>query len=117
MEVLRLCLRYIHLVGFAVLFGAYVAQFVTGRRRVNVLMRVGLATTLLSGLVLAVPFPQGIELDYGKLAVKLGVVVLIGACFGIAVTRERSGRSVPRPIFLGIGGLVLINAAVAVFWT
>jgi hypothetical protein len=42
MEFLRLLLRYLHLVGFALLVGAWIAQYVTGKLRVNVLMRTGL---------------------------------------------------------------------------
>ena len=32
------------------------------------------------------------------------------------VTRERAEKAVTRPLFLSIGGLALLNAAVAVFW-
>jgi hypothetical protein len=115
-EVLRLALRYLHLVGFALLFGSYVAQYVSGRLRVNVVMRTGLGTMFATGLLLAIPFPSGVDLDYVKLGVKLGIAVLIGATFGIAVTRERAGRPVPRPVFLTTGALILADAAVAVFW-
>ena len=47
---------------------------------------------------------------------KLAIGVLIGAAFGVAVTRERAAKTVHRVHFLTIGGLVLLNAAVAVFW-
>jgi len=116
MEVLRLILRYLHLVGFALLFGAYVAQFVTGRLRVNLVMRTGLGTMLGTGLLLAIPFPSDVDLDYAKLAVKLGVAVLIGATFGLEVTRERAGKAVPVALFLTTGTLILADAGVAVFW-
>ena len=116
MEVLRLILRYLHLVGFALLFGAYVAQFVSGRLRVNVVMRTGLGTMLATGLLLAIPFPSDVDLDYAKLGVKLGIAVMIGATFGLEVTRERAGRVVPRPLFLTTGALILLDAGVAVFW-
>jgi hypothetical protein len=89
MEALRLVLRYLHLVGFALLLGAYVVQYVSGRFRINVVMRVGLGTMIATGLLLAIPVPSGVDLDYVKLGVKLGIAVLIGASFGVAVTRER----------------------------
>lgn len=75
MEVLRLILRYLHLVGFALLLGAYAVQWVSGHRRVSVIMRAGLATMLTTGLLLAIPFPADVYLDYVKLAVKLGIAV------------------------------------------
>ena len=116
LEVLRLTVRLIHLVGFALLLGGFVAQYVTGRFRVSILMRIGLGTMIASGLVLAIPFPSDVDIDYAKLAVKFGVVVLIGALFGVAVTRERRGRAVTRWQFSAIGALVLLNAAIAVYW-
>jgi hypothetical protein len=116
MELLRLLLRYLHLVGFALLFGGVVVQYIAGRYTISIPMRVGLGTALGTGLLLAIPFPEGIELDYTKLGVKLFVGMLIGAAFGIAVTRDRAGKAVHRAHLLAIGGLVLLNAAVAVFW-
>jgi hypothetical protein len=116
MELMRLVLRYVHLVGFALLFGATVAQYLTGRYRISIAMRTGLGTVLATGLLLAIPFPATIDLDYVKLGVKLAIGVLIGAAFGVAVTRERAAKAVHRAHFLGIGGLVLLNAAVGVFW-
>lgn len=116
MEFLRLLLRYLHLTGFALLFGGYVAQYLTGKLRVNDVMRAGLGAMVLTGLLLALPFPRDEDLNYVKLGVKLGIVVLIGPLFGVAVVRERNGKPVTRPLFLTIGGLVLLNAAVAVFW-
>jgi hypothetical protein len=116
MELVRLVLRYVHLVGFALLFGALVVQYFTGRYRINVAMRTGLGTALGTGLLLAIPFPAGIDLDYVKLGLKLAIGVLIGAAFGVAVTRERAAKPVHRAHLLTIGGLVLLNAAVAVFW-
>jgi hypothetical protein len=115
-ELTRLVLRYLHLVGFGLLLGAFVVQYASGRFRVNVAMRAGLGTMLATGLLLALPFLHDDTPSYTKLAVKFGVVVVIGALFGVAVTRERAGRQIHRWHFLTIGGLVLLNAAVAVFW-
>jgi hypothetical protein len=116
LDILRLTVRLIHLLGFALLLGGFVAQYATQRFRVSILMRIGLGTTIASGLILAIPFPRDVEIDYVKLAVKFAVVVSIGALFGLAVTRERRGRPVTRTHFTAIGGLILLNAAIAVYW-
>jgi hypothetical protein len=116
LEALRLSIRLIHLVGFALLLGGFVAQYLTQQLRVNILMRIGLGTMIASGLILAIPFPSDVEIDYVKLAVKFGVVVLIGALFGVAVTRERRGSPVTRAHFTTIGALILLNAGIAVYW-
>jgi hypothetical protein len=115
-EFLRLLLRYLHLVGFALLIGTWLAQYVTGMLRVDALMRTGLGTMIGTGLLLAIPFPSGVDLDYPKLGVKLVIALVIGALFGVAVTRQRAAKTVSRPLFLSIGGFALVNAAIAVFW-
>lgn len=116
MEFLRLLLRYLHLVGFALLIGAWLAQYLTGKPRVTVPMRTGLGTMIGTGLLLAIPFPSDVDLDYRRLGVKLAIAIGVGALFGVAVTRERAEKAISRPLFLSIGGLALVNAAVAVFW-
>jgi len=116
MEFLRLLLRYLHLVGFALLVGAWLVQYISGTLRVNVVMRTGLGTMIGTGLLLSIPFPRGVDLDYVKLGVKLAIALGIGALLGIAITRERAAKPVSRPLFLSTGGIALVNAAVAVFW-
>jgi hypothetical protein len=116
LEILRLLLRYLHLIGFALLLGSFVTQYFSGRYQVTMVMRVGIGALLTFGVLLAIPFPEGVDLDYVKLGVKLGIGVLIGAAIGVAVLRERAGKVVAKGHFLGIGLMALLNAAVAVFW-
>jgi hypothetical protein len=113
MEFLRLLLRYLHIIGFAMLFGGFLAQYLAGKLRVTRLMHVGFTTMFVTGLILAAPFPSGIDLNYAKIGVKLGIAVLIGAALG---TAARRGDRVSRGHFLSIGGLAAINAGVAVLW-
>jgi hypothetical protein len=40
-----------------------------------------------TGLLLAIPFPSGVDLDYVKLGVKLVIALGIGALFGVAIAR------------------------------
>jgi hypothetical protein len=115
-EYLRLALRYLHLVGFALLLGAWAMQMLARRSSITLAMRIGLGAMLATGLLLAIPFPSGVHLDYVKLGVKLAVAVGIAVLFGIEGTRARAGRTVGRGLFGAIGGLALLNAAIAVFW-
>ena len=128
MEVLRLVLRYAHLIGFALLLGAAIAQYVSGRLpggggaprsgaggalRINQVMVWGALTQLVTGLALAAPLrDEGDEPAPAKLAVKLGIALLIA----VAVWVPRKRPEVARGHFLGIVGMTLINAAVATFW-
>jgi hypothetical protein len=116
LEFLRLLLRYLHLIGFALLLGGFAAQYFRGRYQVTWVMRVGIGALLTFGVLLAIPFPEGIDLNYVKLGVKLGIGVLIGAAIGVAVARDRAGKAVTKGHFLGIGLMTLLNGAVAVFW-
>lgn len=116
LEIVRLALRYVHLIGFALLFGGFVVEYLTRTYRVSVIMRTGLATMIITGLLQALPFPRDEELDYVKLTVKLGIAFIIGALFGVATVRERRSAPIHKGHFLAVGGLTLLTAAVAVFW-
>lgn len=116
LEFLRLLLRFLHLIGFALLLGGFAAQYFNGRYQVTWVMRVGIGALLTFGVLLAIPFPAGIDLNYAKLGVKLSIGVLIGAAIGVAVARERAGKPVAKGHFLGIGLMTVLNGAVAVFW-
>lgn len=116
MEILRHIVVLIHLVGFAVLFGAWVVEAVNGKRQITRLMNWGLAIAGLAGLILAAPWGIEGELNYVKIGVKLVILVIIGALLGIGAGRQRKTGAVPPAIFWSIGVLTLANAAIAVLW-
>ncbi|MDY7088699.1 MAG: hypothetical protein SYR96_26790 [Actinomycetota bacterium] len=112
MEALRLILLFIHLIGFALLLGGAVTQFVSGKFRINPAVLWGSIIQLLSGIALSAPLRDGDEPSPFKLGVKLLVAVLIF----IMVFLPRKRESVNKGHFIGIIVLTLVNAAVAVFW-
>src|SRR5689334_12835546 len=117
MEVLRSVVVLLHIVGFAVTFGAWVAEAAARRFTTTRLMDYGLLVSLLSGLALAAPWPAGVELNYPKIGVKLVILVVMGGVLGMGNARQRrTGTPVPRPLFLSVGVLALTAAAVAVVW-
>lgn len=115
LAIARDVLVLVHLIGFALLLGGWAVQAFSRQDRVTTLIRAGLGIMILSGLVLAIPFPAGIELDYIKLGVKLAIAVLIGALFGVIVTRERRHRPA-RTLFWTVGALAIVNAGIALIW-
>ncbi|MEU7591042.1 hypothetical protein AB0A95_32715 [Micromonospora sp. NPDC049230] len=112
MEALRLILLYVHLIGFALLLGGSIAQYISGRLRINPAMLWGAVIQLLTGLGLSAPLRDGDEPALAKLVTKLVIALLIF----VMVFFSRKRDVVNRGHFLAIVGLTLVNAAVAVFW-
>lgn len=113
MEALRLVLRYAHLIGFALLLGGAIAQYLTARLRINPAMLWGAGIQVVTGLALAAPLrDEGEEPAPAKLAVKALLAVAIFAM--VFFSRKRA--EVNRGHFLAVAGLTLVNAAVATFW-
>ena len=116
METLRHVVVLVHLVGFALLFGAWAVEAYNRRLQVTPLMQWGLGIAALAGLVLAAPWGIEYDLNYVKLGVKLLILLAIGALLGIGSVRQRKNGSVPPAIFWSIGVLTLGNAAIALIW-
>jgi hypothetical protein len=107
----------VHIVGFAVTFGAWVAESAARRWRFTPVMDYGLLASLVTGLALAAPWPAGIELNYPKIGVKLAILIVLGGVLGMGSARQRrTGEAVPRALFLAAGVLSLSAAAIAVIW-
>ena len=112
MEALRLVLLYAHLIGFALLLGGAVAQYVSGRIRINPAMLWGATIQVVTGLALSAPLPRPHQPEPAKLVVKavVGIVIFAMVFFARRRTEVNKGH------FLAAVGLTLTNAAVAVFW-
>jgi hypothetical protein len=107
----------VHIVGFAVTFGAWVAESAARRFQFTRVMDYGLLLSLVTGLALAAPWPAGIDLNYPKIGVKLAILVVLGGVLGMGSARQRrTGEAVARPLFLAAGVLSLSAAAIAVIW-
>jgi hypothetical protein len=113
-EALRLILRYAHLIGFALLLGGAIAQFVSGKLRINPAMLWGSIIQVVTGLALSAPLRGGGDDEPSP--VKLGVKLLIAILIFIMVFVPRKRADVARGHFIGIIALTLINAAIATFW-
>jgi hypothetical protein len=112
-DVIRDGLLYIHLLGFASLFGGAAVQLRDDVKVVNSAMLYGAVIQVLSGLLLVgVIEGQDDPLDQTKVAVKFAIALVIAVlCW---VNRRKS--AVPSGLFNGIILLTLVNVGVAVFW-
>jgi hypothetical protein len=113
-EALRLILRYAHLIGFALLLGGAVMQFLSAKLRINPAMLWGAIIQVLTGVALSAPLRGGGDAEPGP--VKLGVKLLLAVLILVLVFFSRKRADVNRGHFIGIIALTLGNAAVAVFW-
>ncbi|MEV6964906.1 hypothetical protein AB0M47_07290 [Hamadaea sp. NPDC051192] len=112
-DLVRYILLYAHLIGFALLLGGAVTQWLAGKFRINQAMLIGVWTQLITGIALSAPLRgEGHEPPTAKLIVKLVLALLI---FG-AVFPVRKREEVSKGHFYGIIGMVLVTAGVAVFW-
>lgn len=113
MDFLRELLLYIHLVGFAALFGGAFVQLRDEYKVVNAAMLHGALTQVVSGLLL-VGVLEGLDEDVNnpKIGVKLAVALLAAVLCWV----NRHKESVPSGLFNGIALLALLNAGIAVFW-
>ncbi|WP_197379602.1 Fe-S protein [Mycolicibacterium mengxianglii] len=117
MELLRNVVVLLHIVGFAITFGAWVTEAAAQRFRTSRVMDYGLLVSLVTGLALAAPWPAGIELNYPKIGTKLVLLVILGGVLGMGNARQRrTGESVPRPLFYAVGALSFVTAGIAVLW-
>ena len=113
MDTLREVLLFIHLVGFAALFGGAFVQLRDHVKVINSAMLHGALTQVVSGILL-VGVIQGDDgtVDNTKIGVKFAIALVIAVLCWV----NRSKESVPHGLFNGIALLTLVNVAVAVFW-
>lgn len=113
MEAIRLILLFLHLLGFALLLGAFLAQLRLKLPKVSSGMLHGAITQLVTGAALVgVREVADMPVLHAKIGVKiaLDVILLVIAIIGMRRT------TAPWP-FYTVGALTVVEVAVAVFWT
>ena len=114
-DVLRNVVIWIHLIGFAVTFGGWATEALARRFRTTAAMDYGLLVSLISGVVLALPWPAGVETNWPKVGLKLAILIVLGGVLGAGNAKQRrTGRPVPRPLFFAVGVLSLLAAGIGI---
>lgn len=114
METVRLILLFVHLLGFAALFGGLVVQAKDSEKRVNGAMRDGSGTAFLAGLGLVGVLEAG---DTSVDHVKIGVKLVVGLLILVLVMANVRKAAIPQGLWAGLLLLTIVNVAVAVFWS
>lgn len=113
MDVVRHLLLFVHLLGFAALFGGAFVQIRDEVKVVNAAMLYGALAQVVTGIALVGVLENLDEtVDNAKIGVKLAVALVIGVLCWLNRHKER----VPSGLFLGLFGLTALNAGIAVFW-
>jgi len=115
METVRLILLFVHILGFAALFGGLLVQARLPEKVVNAAMRDGSGTAFVAGLALVGVLEAG-DFDgpsYAKVTVKLVIGLVILALVMANVRKER----IPQGLWALLLALTVINIGVAVFWS
>ena len=113
METLRLVLLFVHILGYAALLGGLLVQVRSETKAVNSLMRDGIGTAFLAGLLLVGVLESLGSPDHAKIGVKfaVGLVILV-----LVMVNMRK-PSIPQGLYVGLLVLTVANIAVAVFWS
>jgi uncharacterized membrane protein len=114
MEILRLVLLFLHVLGFAALFGGLVVQARNSEKSVNAAMRDGVGTAFLAGLLLVGVLESG---DDPVNHAKIGVKFAIGLVLLVLVMANTRKPTIPQGLWAGLLLLSVANIAVAIFWS
>ncbi len=114
METLRLILLILHILGFAALIGALLAQAGPGDKKVTGPMRDGVGTAFLAGLALVGVLEAGDDpVNHAKIAVKL----VIGLVLLVLVMANLRKEKILQGLWAGLLVLAVAEVCVAVLWS
>ncbi|MDP2772723.1 MAG: hypothetical protein Q8O61_04125 [Nocardioides sp.] len=114
MDVVRQLLLIAHLLGFAALFGALLAQARSPEKSVTGVMRDGVGTAFVAGLALVGVLEAG---DSDVNHAKVGVKLVIGLVLLVLVMANMRKERIPQGLWVGLILLSVANVAVAVLWS
>lgn len=115
MNILLTLLIFVHILGAAAIFGGWLASFKTPT--VGRWQWIGAITQVVTGILMFGLLEMG---DGEPNRIKLGIKLIIGLGILVAawIGRKKLKRSeeVPTGIAHAVGGLALVNIAIAVLW-
>jgi hypothetical protein len=116
LEIVRNILLAAHFLGLAAIVGAFFVQMRASGGFATGVVLTGAITQLVTGLALVgVRQASDLEVNNLKIAVKLGIALVVVVAAIIAHVQKRRGGKV-KPAFHTAGGLAIVNVLVAVFW-
>lgn len=115
MDFLYTLLVFLHILGAAALLGGWLATF--KKPTVGIFQFIGAWVQLISGLLLVGLAEMGDgNVNHIKIGVKLLLLIAILVAAWIGRRKVKRDEPVSTGIAHAVGGLTLINVAIAVFW-
>lgn len=116
MEALIPYLVFVHILSAAIIVGGWIAYFKTPT--VTGWQHIAAWGTLLSGLLIVGvrEMGDGGPLNHMKISIKLGIALIVLIAAIIARLKIRKGQPVSKGLAHAVGGMALINIAVAAIW-
>ena len=113
MDIFREIVLVFHFIGLASLFGGFFVQMTAREKVINNAMFHGILVQLVTGILLVgLREMQELDVNQTKVAVKLGIAAVIA----VLVIINRKKATVSLPVWGLIGGLTVVNIAIAVIW-
>lgn len=115
MDLLHTLFLFFHILGTAALLGGWLATF--KNPTVSQWQHIGAWVMLVTGLAMVGSLEMGDgTVNHIKIGIKL--VLLIGVLVAAVLGRRKVAKNEPVPTGMAhaVGGLTLINVAIAVFW-
>jgi hypothetical protein len=123
LDLIRLIVLIIHFVGLAAIIGPFILQRARKEGFQFGAMLTGSIVQIASGAALiGLRKGESLAVSDAKMAVKLGIAVIVLALVVIGMIRQRrlrargAGDGPVRPLLIGAGIAAIVNVAVAVLW-
>ncbi|HSN37444.1 MAG TPA: hypothetical protein VLT34_13920 [Arthrobacter sp.] len=121
MQIVYNIVVFLHIVGAAMIVGIWIGQMkqpTVHPRQFDGAMLQLLTGIALMGLipVLGQTIPRFADPDYAKLGVKLAVALVVGVLAFIGRRKYKKGEDVGKGLAHSVGGLALLNVAIATLW-
>ncbi|BCW62728.1 hypothetical protein HAV21_19015 [Paenarthrobacter sp. MSM-2-10-13] len=116
MSILFSILVFLHIVGAAMIVGYWIATLKTPT--VHPRQRDGAFLQLLTGIAMmgVIPLLPDADPSYFKLGIKFAIGVAVAVLAVIGARKVKNGEPVSTGLAHGVGGLALINIAIATLW-
>lgn len=114
MNTVGLIVLLLHLVGIAALLGGLLAQARDPEKRITGVIRDGVGTAFVAGIVLVGLLEAG---DGDVNNMKIGVKFLVNLVVLVLVMANLRKPRIPNGLYFALLGLTLLNVVLALFWS